>query len=108
MIAVVMEFLVWLVDFLFSERKQTVGRHRPETVIRVVADYHPDLALAKYRGLWHARMTGRSDYLRTPLRTFYAIVKVAREIDRTLSLSNYRWSDTPFDQWPESWRVQNG
>ena len=105
MLAVIMEFVTWATDYLFSKRKQTIGKHRPETVSTVESSYHPMPELCAYPGLWEARVSGRVDYLRVPLKVFYSLVKVGREIDKAVWLSNYRWRDVPLNEWPESWKV---
>lgn len=107
-IAVTMEFLVWLMDFLFSKRKTYHGRHWTDTVDTVPVDYHPTPEMLAYPGLWEARCSERFDYLRVPLKTFNVLMRIGREIDRVVSLSNYRWKDVPMNEWPEVWSVQNG
>lgn len=107
MIAVVMEFVCWLVDYLFSKRKTIVGKHRPETVTEVSHSYHPMPECCAYPGLWEARVSGRVDYLRVPLKVFYALVGVGKEIDRAMWLSNYRWAEVTTDEWPESWKAED-
>lgn len=105
MIAVIGEFACWLMDFLFSKRKSYEGRHWTETVQTVSVDYHPMPELCAYPSLWEARVSGRVDYLRVSLKVFYALVKVGREIDKAVWLSDYRWRDVPLNEWPESWKV---
>lgn len=117
MFAVVMEFLVWLADFLFSKRKSYVGTHWTDTVSKVEYDYHPTPQLCTYPNLWEARLRqakkGSADceisaYLRAPLRVFYSLLAIGREVDRIIWLSDYRWKDVPLTEWPESWRVTDG
>jgi hypothetical protein len=107
MFAVVMEFLVWLADFLFSKRKNYHGRHWADTVSKVDADYHPMPELCAYPGLWEARCSGHLDYLRVPLKVFYPLIKMGKEIDRTVRLSNYQWRNVPLSEWPENWRFSS-
>lgn len=113
MVAVIMEFLVWLADFLFSKRKTYVGTHWADTVSKVEYDYHPLPECCAYPSLWEARLRksdkGMADctisaYLRVPLKAFYGLLAIGREIDRIVYLSDYRWKDVSMTEWPESWR----
>lgn len=108
MISVIMEFASWAIDFLFSKRKNYVGTHWTSTVDIVPPEYHPLPECCAYPALWEARVSGRVDYLRVPLKVFYALNRVGREIDKAVMLSNYRWADVPLSEWPEGWRAQNG
>jgi hypothetical protein len=105
MFAVVMEFATWLADFLFSKRKTYHGRHWTDTVDTVESDYHPMPELCAYPGLWQARCEGRFDYLRVPLKTLNVLIRIGSEVDRMISLRNYRWNNVPMTEWPESWRA---
>lgn len=105
MIAVIMEFLVWLADFLFQKRTAYHGNHWADTVKPVPRDWHPMPELCAYPGLWEARCRGTADYLRAPYKAFKAIVQIAREFDRVIALDNYGWKDVPVNEWPQSWRV---
>lgn len=102
MIAVIMEFLVWLVDFLFSKRKSYEGRHWTDTVSIVKPDYYPDaVGLAKYPGLWQARMYGTAYYLKER-------VSVLQWAVRQRATQNWGWLNYSTDEWPEVWSVRNG
>lgn len=99
MIAVIMEFLVWLEDFLFSRRKSYQGRHyQPE---KVAKDYHPMPELCGYPGLWRARIDGSISYLKVH-------IDLIPRLARLSAMQNWGWLNYSTDEWPEVWRARNG
>jgi hypothetical protein len=106
LVAAVMELLVWLKDYLFSERKSYAGRHFEDTVEIVQPDWHPEYSHVTYKGLWRARFrrTAEFAFLRIPAKTFRAWMMIEDEIEQVISLDNWKWMNVPLNQWPEGWK----
>lgn len=104
MIATIMEFATWLKGYLFGKRSKVVGKHWKHTIQIVPITYHPMPELCGYPALWEARVSGRVDYLRAPLKALYALAWVGKEIDRIMRLNDYRWAVVDIEEWPESWK----
>jgi hypothetical protein len=101
MFAVVMEFMAWLADYLFSKRTTYHGRHWTDTVDTVPADYHPTPELCGYPGLWAARVDRSVYYLVERVSALPRAIRIA-------STSNWGWMNIPTDEWPEYCGVNNG
>lgn len=102
MTVVIMEFLVWLKDFLFSRRKNYQGRHWTDTVDTVEPTYCP--SPIKYPGLWVARIEGTAYYLRVQARSLSRVVEL-KAMQKVMS--HWGWLNVPTNEWPELW-MPNG
>jgi hypothetical protein len=102
------ELGIWMFGYLFGKRKNYTGRHCPDTIDKVPLNWHPEPEELRYQGLWAARFTRYAQYgfLRIPANFFKGWISLTYEIGLVVALSDWKWLDVPFTEWPVEWRKE--
>lgn len=78
------------------------GRHWTKNHQKIVPpEYYPPHQTVQYGELWLARMERRIAYLYIDIDRLPKL----KQVQTIRRLSDWKWSNTPTDEWPEAWRI---